>query len=403
MKLSVNIARVLVGLLFIFSGLIKANDPHGLEYKMYEFFETWGWHQNYSDVVSFSFKKIIPFITGNFQVWMINHTLLVSILMNAFEIIAGFALLLGWRIRIFSWLLLLLIIFFTFLTGYTYVTGKPTNCGCFGDCLPISSGVSFLKDFVLAILIGFIFWQRNKIKPIFSNLAPALTMTGIAILSFVIQWYTLTYLPVIDCLPYKIDKNIPKQMQIPAGAVFPVTAITFIYEKNGQQKEYAADNLPKDLDSTYKFIKRYDKIIIDGKNYQPPIHDFVLSGITDEDSTQTILSQPYAVLLFCQDFSVPVSKWKDDFAKLYAEAKGRNIPVFAITTQLEEARKQFAATTFGGIQVLKCDFTAIRTAARTNPCIFLLQQGTIVDKQSYRRMDKITSAVKSLPAINNNQ
>jgi hypothetical protein len=100
---------------------------------------------------------------------------------------------------------------------------------------------------------------------------------------------------------------------------------------------------------------------------------------------------------------VPVSKWKDDFAKLYAEATGRNIPVFAITTQLEEAQKQFAATTFGGIQVLKCDFTAIRTAARTNPCIFLLKQGTIVDKQSYRRMDKITSAVKSLPAINNNQ
>jgi uncharacterized membrane protein YphA (DoxX/SURF4 family) len=381
MKPAVNIARILVGILFIFSGLIKANDPHGLEYKMYEFFETWGWN----------------------QVWMIKHTLLVSVLMNAFEIIAGFALLLGWRIKLFSWLLLLLILFFTFLTGYTYVTGKPTNCGCFGDCLPISSKTSFLKDVVLTLLIGFIFWKRKMIKPLFSNITSVLTMLGITILSFGIQWYTLTYLPVIDCLPYKINNNIPEKMKTPGNAVFPVTAITFIYEKNGQQKEYPSDNLPKDLDSTYKFIKRYDKVIVEGKNYQPPIHDFVLSGITDEDSTQRILSQPYAVLLFCQDFTVPISKWKDDFAKLYAEAKTKNIPVFAITTQLTEAQKLFSTTPFNDIPVLKCDFTAMRTAARTNPCIFLLQQGTIVDKQSYKRMSKIISKVRSLPAITNNQ
>src|SRR5690242_13873986 len=120
MRILVNIARVLVGVLFIFSGLVKANDPLGLSYKMQEFFEVWG-------------------ING-FNSW----TLTMSVLMNAFEIIAGFALLLGWRIKIVSWLLLLLIVFFTFLTGYTYVTGMPKNCGCFGDCLPISSKTSFL-------------------------------------------------------------------------------------------------------------------------------------------------------------------------------------------------------------------------------------------------------------------
>src|SRR4051812_10290414 len=127
MKVLVNIARILVGVLFIFSGLIKANDPLGLSYKMQEFFELWG--------------------MDRFNSW----TLTFSVLMNAFEIIAGFALLIGWRIRLFSWLLLLLILFFTFLTGYTYVTGKPTNCGCFGDCLVISSKTSFLKDVALTV------------------------------------------------------------------------------------------------------------------------------------------------------------------------------------------------------------------------------------------------------------
>src|SRR5215470_10592531 len=132
MKIPVTIARILVGLLFIFSGLVKANDPLGLSYKMQEFFDLWG--------------------MSKFNSW----TLLMSVLMNAFEIIAGFALLLGWRIKLFSWLLLLLIIFFTFLTGYAYLSGKFKNCGCFGDCIPIKPFTSFMKDVVLTILILFL-------------------------------------------------------------------------------------------------------------------------------------------------------------------------------------------------------------------------------------------------------
>ena len=171
MKLSVNIARILVGVLFIFSGLVKANDPLGLSFKMQEFFEVWGLH--------------------GFNSW----TLLMSVLMNAFEIIAGFALLLGWRIKLFSWLLLLLILFFTFLTGYTYITGMPKNCGCFGDCLPISSKTSFLKDVVLTILIAFLLWKKHFIEPLFSVKAVTITMLGITLLSFgfsMVQSYLFT-------------------------------------------------------------------------------------------------------------------------------------------------------------------------------------------------------------------
>ncbi|HQZ50141.1 MAG TPA: DoxX family membrane protein, partial [Chitinophagaceae bacterium] len=141
MKIAVTVIRIIVGLLFVFSGLVKANDPLGLSYKMQEFFEIWNLHQ--------------------FNSW----TLLMSVLMNAFEIIAGTALIVGWRIKLFSWLLLLLIVFFTFLTGYTYITGMPKNCGCFGDCLPISSKTSFLKDVALTIMIVFLFWKQKYIKP----------------------------------------------------------------------------------------------------------------------------------------------------------------------------------------------------------------------------------------------
>ena len=372
MKLLITISRIIVGLLFIFSGLVKANDPHGLSYKMQEFFELWG-------MSAFD-----------------SRTLLFSVLMNAFEIIAGFALLLGWRIKLFSWLLLLLILFFTFLTGYTYVTGKPTNCGCFGDCIPITSKTSFLKDVVLTVLIGFIFWQRNKIKPLISNKATTLSMLGITVLSFGIQWYALTYMPLVDCLPYKKGNNIMEKMKIPAGALPDSFAIRFVYEKAGKQFEFAPAELPADLDS-YNYVSRTDKLIRKG-NAEPPIKGFALTGITDQDSTAIILAQPYAIILFCEDFSTPFSAWKDEFAKLYAAAKTKNIPVYAVTSRREETLSNFAGTPLAGIPVFVCDYTAIRTAARTNPCLYLLKEGTVADKQSYKRMDRIMNQLESIPA-----
>ena len=88
MKKLLLIIRWIVGLLFIFSGLIKANDPLGLSYKMQEFFDVWG-------LSSFN-----------------DYTLALSLVMNIFEVLAGVAVIIGWRMKLFSWLLLLLIIFF---------------------------------------------------------------------------------------------------------------------------------------------------------------------------------------------------------------------------------------------------------------------------------------------------
>lgn len=304
--------------------------------------------------------------------------------------------------KLFSWLLLLLIVFFTFLTAYAYLSKNPdgspkfTNCGCFGDCLPITPLTSFLKDIALTLLIIFLFVKCKWIRPLFSHRVTMWTMLIVTLFSFFIQWYSLNYLPVFDCLPYKKGKNIAEQMKKPADAVPDSTMITFVYQKGGKQIEFTAKQFPADFDSTYKFVSRYDKVIRKGKNNIPPITGFVLKGITDKDSTAIVLSQPYAVLLYCSDFSVPVSKWKDDFAQLYAAAKEKNIPVYVITTQLEQAIAHFKNTPFAGIPVFRSDNTAIRTAARTNPCIYLLGKGTIEGKWSYRRMNKATRTIKSL-------
>ena len=369
MKTAINISRVIVGLLFIFSGLIKANDPLGLSYKMQEFFELWGLTQ--------------------FNSW----TLLMSVLMNAFEIIAGFALLLGWRIKLFSWLLLLLIIFFTFLTGYAYMSGKFKNCGCFGDCIPITPLVSFIKDLVLLVLIAFLHWNRRYIKSVMKPLANNITMFIITLLSFGIQWYTLTYLPMADCLPFKKGNNIADKMKMPPGARPDSFAIVFVYEKGGKNFEFAPADLPADL-GTYNFVSRKDKLVRKG-NAEPPIKGFNLTGESGVDSSQYVLQLPQAILLFCEDFSVPVSKWKNDFEEIYAEAKRKNIPAWIVTTQPGQARQAVAGTSFSDIPVFACDFTAIRTAARTNPCLFILKNGTVMGKWSKENFGKGLEMIKT--------
>src|SRR6187402_812278 len=136
--------RIAVGLLFIFSGLIKINDPLGFSYKLEEYFEV-------------------------FHITFLNDlAVTIAVILCALEIILGFALLIGVRAKQVAWGLLLLIIFFSFLTFYSAYFKVVQTCGCFGDAIPLTPWQSFSKDLILLILIVFLFINRDKIKPLFS-------------------------------------------------------------------------------------------------------------------------------------------------------------------------------------------------------------------------------------------
>ena len=141
MQTFLKILRWSVGLLFIFSGLIKANDPLGLSYKMQEFFDVWG----------------IGFISDNLSYYF-------AVMMNVFEIVAGIALLIKFPYKQTLWLLLVLIVFFSFLTGYALFSGKIKTCGCFGDCIPLTPKTSFIKDILLLIAILILLFYQKKVK-----------------------------------------------------------------------------------------------------------------------------------------------------------------------------------------------------------------------------------------------
>ena len=372
MKQLINIARIIVGILFIFSGLVKANDPLGLSYKMQEFFEVWGW----------SFLN--------------DFSLSFSILMIAFEIIAGVAVLLGWRMKLFSWLLLLLIIFFTFLTGYAVLSGKIRTCGCFGDCIPLTATQSFTKDLILTALIVFIFIYRNQVQPLFTAKTCGRILMLTVLFSFALQGYVFKHLPLVDCLPYKVGRNIQQQMKVPPGAVADSTVITFVYNKQGKQVEFTSDKFPDDFDdSLYHFVKRYDKLIREG-NAQPAIKDFVLTSLSGTDSTQAILEQKGAALfLFVKDKmdSRFETKENQQLRLIIEYAKSKAIPLYLITNTREVANEYTLATKDMPVSFM-CDAVAIKTAARANPTLYLLKDGTIQHKWAYADFSKAYEVIQ---------
>jgi len=359
-------ARFFVGVLFIFSGLIKVNDPVGLSYKMQEFFEVWQIH------------------------FLNDYSLAFALVMNVFEIVAGVAVLVGWRMKLFSWLLLLLIIFFTFLTGYALFSGKIKTCGCFGDCLPLTAAQSFMKDLILLVLILFIFFKSNSVIQAFSNKIALVLIVLSTIISFGLQAYVLKYLPFVDCLPYKVGSNILKQMQIPEGAVPDSMVLTFKYKHNGKVVEFDGANFPEDFnDSTYEFIDRYDKLVKKG-NAVKPIPDFSLTTLAGTDSTLQVLNTNKYLILMVKHFD-DVDTWKKDFEALVLQCNQNQIPVVIATPSTAIAVQQFGNNK--GLSILACDATAIKTAARVTPTYYVMQQANIVAKYSYADAAKVRAAI----------
>lgn len=364
MKLILWLLRIIVGILFIFSGLIKANDPLGLSYKMNEFFEVW------------NMVALIPF------------SLTLSVLMIGFEIISGIALLIGAAPRIFTFLLLLLNLFFTFLTAYVYLTDKIKECGCFGDCIKISNAETFWKDVILTIFVIIIFINRHKIKPLFNSKLTTIIMSLVVILAFSSQWYTLRYLPVYDCLPYKSGNNIWEKMQAPPGSTPDVYKTVLIYEKDGKKEEFTEDNFPWE-DSTWVFVDSKSTLVQKG-NSDPLIKDFVLNDYYGNDLTESILKVPGETLFFfIRDVKNANTKNIERIQKLIKDANQNNIPFYILSSSSQPDANSFSEK-YGlkGAQWLIIDGTVSKTAMRTNPGLMLLKNGSIAHKWSYMSYPK---------------
>lgn len=355
MKILAQISRVLVGVLFIISGFIKANDTLGFSYKLEEYFEIFH----------------MPF----FAHYAVGMAMFICI----FEIMVGVALLLGAYSRLNAWLLLLMIIFFTLLTGYSAITGKVTDCGCFGDAVKLKPVQSFLKDVILLVFILVIFIRYKDIKPIFTNrIIQSITLFVALLVTTFFTFYTYMFLPKIDFLPYKVGNDIVKQMEYPEGAVRDSFEMVFIYEKDGKPVEIGMNDIGK-IDDSYKFIDRKDKLVREG--YKPPIHDFKLYDAAGVEYTDSLLKGTGYKLIFVQKNIEESRKGLEPQIAALAETWQQNGHEFwALTASPLNEVEIYRHEHQLAFPYFNMDATPLKSMVRSNPGL-LLMKGNVVQKK----------------------
>jgi len=359
----ISFSRFFVGLLFIFSGLIKANDPLGFGYKLQEYFEVFH----------------LSFLNGSATG--------IAIILCALEIILGALLLLGFWSKKVAWGLLLLIIFFTLLTFVSAAFKVVTSCGCFGDAIPLTPWQSFSKDLILLVLIIVIFINKDIIHPLLKNRG---TQRNIAIVISLVAIgfgiFTYNVLPIVDFLPYKVGVHIPSQMIIPPGEMPDEYEIMYHLvnkktkaEKDMSDKVYLKTEIWKD--NNWEIVGEPIQRLVK-KGYEPKIKDLKITDASGTDYTKELIENPYYNLVFvAYDLKNTNQAAIGKLNALAINATQQfNIRTVLLTANSAQDAEAFIKKNNLFSEVFYADAVPLKSMVRANPGVLLLKNGVVVNK-----------------------
>ncbi len=344
-------SRYFVGALFIFSGLIKLNDPVGTQIKMEEYFEVFA-----DDFGSF-FHYFIP--------WSME----IGMIMIILELALGVAILVYWRMKLTGWTLLSLMLFFTFLTFYSAYFNKVTDCGCFGDAIKLTPWQSFTKDIVLMVFVLHLFWYKHRYVPALRKREGDALIIMVTVLSLFLGVYAVRHLPFIDFRAYGVGRNIPQQMQPPE---LPI--IEYVFEKDGKQiksQKYLTEGGYKYISST---VTNEDKI-------KPKITDYSVTSPDGEDKTAySFEGNKLMIVIYNTDKAS--SKNISSIRSLTTKLEGK-VDCMIITGSTLESIEKFRHENQLAIPYYFVDATVLKTIIRSNPGIALWKNGTVLGNWHY--------------------
>ncbi len=362
MKYLVGFSRVFVGILFIISGLIKLNDPVGFSFKLEEYFS-----QGVLDLPVFE-----------------PYALAISIIVVIVEVLLGIALLIGFKPKLTVWSLLLMIVFFTFLTFYSAYFNKVTDCGCFGDAVKLTPWESFTKDIILLVLIVILFAGIRYIKPIF-NKEKSIIFMWISILGCIVFChYVLNHLPVKDFRPYKIGANISEGMRIPDDAPKALFEYAWKFNTNGEEKIIVTNGDYPNVEGDFIGVETTEI----QKGYEPPIHDFTIEK-DGEDFTASFLAKENLVMVIAYDLVKSNETAFKDVKRITDVAIAKGYTVMGMSASGNEKTNTLIKNHKLNFEFYFNDETTLKTIVRSNPAILVLDKGTILQKAHYKDLNKI--------------
>jgi uncharacterized membrane protein YphA (DoxX/SURF4 family) len=357
MKLLNNISRIFIGIVFVFSGFVKAIDPLGSTYKFVDYFEAFG-----MDFLTF---MALP----------------LAIILSTLELVIGFSLLFGTKKKLTVWLLSLFMGFFTILTFILAIFNPVTDCGCFGDAIIMTNWQTFGKNIFLMIFVVILYINKEKFEVNWTSKKQWLIISIPTIFSILLSIYCYNNLPIIDFRPYKIGTYIPEKMVMPEDAPRAEYETTLIYTKDGDMIEVSLENIP---DSTWEWVESKNVLISEG--YIPPIHDFTIETLAGNDITEIVLNDDKFTFLF-----IAYDLKKTNTKNMYEISKFANLTkksgkcnFICMTSSAESEINEFVKKTHAPFTFFNTDEITLKTIVRSNPGIVLLKKGRILGKWHHR-------------------
>ncbi|WP_421764217.1 BT_3928 family protein [Ekhidna sp.] len=345
MKILKEFARYAVGALFIFSGIIKVNDPVGTAIKLEEYFQVFA-------------SDIAPFFE-----WFVPAALFLSVVLSVLEVVLGIALIIGFKMKQTSWILLAMIVFFTFLTFYSAYFNKVTDCGCFGDAIKLTPWQSFYKDIILLVLIGVIFWKRDSYSSLLNRKVGIISVGAATIVLVVVAIIAIQHLPYIDFRAYKVGNHLPTLMQNSEPLKY-----VYIMEKDGETYEF--ETYPSE--GGYEYVEAK----LTNPDAAAKITDLNVWR-DDTDYTEELLTGTKLVIIIHQIEKTSLKKI-DRLRNL--TFKNPRFTTWILTSSGYEKFEAFRHTNQLAAPYFFADATVLKTMVRSNPGVVLIKDGEVLAK-----------------------
>ena len=223
-KILVNFCRVLLGLTFMFSGVVKAIDPVGTQIKLSDYLYAFG--------------------MGGY---LLDSTLIIlACLLAGLEILVGAYLLVVAFPKGTSLVVLVMMVLLTPFTLYIALNNPVEECGCFGDALVLTNWETFYKNIFLLLLALLVFIKRKAIVPFVEGRRHWVITLIVTLIAVRFMTANINSLPVLDFRAYKVGTDLRTEVlenRNPAMADFSVM--------DADMNDLTADLLS---DSSYTFL-----------------------------------------------------------------------------------------------------------------------------------------------------
>lgn len=365
------ICRVLVGGLFIFSGIVKGIDPWGTIYKFNEYLGAWGY--------------------DSWRALNVSGVFLLCLL----EFLTGFCLLFGCFRRSAPVVAVLIMAFMLPLTLWLAVKNPISDCGCFGDALKLSNWQTFYKNIIITIGAVWLLFYNSRGRCLINPYLQWIALVASGAYIFAIEWLGYYYQPLIDFRPYKIGTELVDLDETGEEDSDEDDYLRFVYEKNGERKEYGIDDELPGEDSGWTFVERYYAFPEDsdapmafphpGKVHTKNLRLFSEDG--REDLTEEVIGSGRQLIMMIPNLSeIPAAKtWKIN--SLYDWCLENDIEMLATVGGNPYEIAQWKDISLAEYPVYTSDDTSIEEVVRGNPAIVYVEDGIIRWKCALNAID----------------